>query len=105
MDHVQREKFEPLANSRNAAMATHRREHLPRISTKSAKSAQGVLDGHLLSEGRMDDGVRQERGERAETRRHHKVLGGTQEDQVRLERDVARHAHVVQEGRWHLVRR
>jgi len=34
-----REKLEPLANSRNAAMA-RRREHLPRILTKTAKSAQ-----------------------------------------------------------------
>ena len=52
------------------------------LPTKTATSAQGVQDGHLLSEGRMDDGVRKEHGERAEKRRHNEVLGGSQEDQV-----------------------
>ena len=52
----------------------------------------------------MDDGVREERGERAEKRRHHEVLKSSQEDQVRMERDKARHAHEVQGGRWHWVR-
>ena len=60
-----REKMEPLANSRKAAMATQT-SHLPRITYEDCEERAREFRRPLLSEGRMDDGVSEERGERAE---------------------------------------
>ena len=70
VDHVQREVG---ASGQQQERCDGTQTRTPSSNTyEDCEERAGVQDGHLLSEGKIDDGVREERGERAEKRRRHK---------------------------------
>ena len=92
-----RENLEQLVNNRTAATATQTRiispNNLRRLRKARKESKTAIFSAKEEWTAAFAKSV--ERGQKSGGT---KVLGGSQEDQVRMERDEARHAHEVQKG-------